>query len=375
MPSKLDKLMPVVDPAITRGFKDSVHWRDTAKGDTDAFLYSRNHHNKAEESVIRALVALEGAAFGTTVSSGLAAINTLFFALLKPGSTVLVTRDTYGGTQYLLQTVLRKWGVTVKLVECNSSAAIIDALDDSIDLLYLETPSNPLLKMQDIAVLSEAAKRVGALVAVDSTVATPIVQTPLKLGADFVIHSLTKFIGGHADAMGGIILCADSKYANALTAGRETSGCQMDPHSAYLIARGIRTLELRMKQHCDNAYQLAHWLDEHAAVKQVYYPGLSDHPQHQLAQQQMTSFGPLLSFSLHSANQVNEFIEGLEVATMASTLGSVETLIGLPETTSHVECTEEERQALGVPAGLVRVSVGVEPIALLIEDFAQALAK
>jgi len=345
-----------------------------ARGDAPGPLYSRNTAQPATLALEARLAALEGAEAAVAFSSGMAAISSTLLALLRPGARVVAGKDTYGGSHYLFQHTLPHWGVQVTLCDTTDADAFAAAMAQGCDLLYLESPTNPMLKVQDIRQLAAAGHAAGAVVVIDNTFATPVNQQPLTLGADLVLHSATKFLGGHADAMGGIA-CGSRTLTDKLRHYREIHGACLDPMSAFLILRGIKTLALRMRQHNANALALAQWLHSHPAVAQVNYPGLPDHPQHALAASQMQGFGGVLSFELAGGfAAVQAMLPRCQLLIRAATLGSVDTLLGIPSTTSHVECSEAERVALGIPGGLVRCSVGIEDVRDIIADLAQALA-
>jgi cystathionine gamma-synthase len=369
-----DALAVPVEFAIAHGYPDVASWEQVARGDAPGPLYSRNTAQPATLALEARLAALEGAEAAVAFSSGMAAISSTLMALLHPGARVVAGKDTYGGSHYLFQHTLPHWGVQVTLCDTTDADAFAAAMAQGCDLLYLESPTNPMLKVQDIRRLAAAGHAAGALVVIDNTFATPVNQQPLTLGADLVLHSATKFLGGHADAMGGIA-CGSRELTDKLRHYREIHGACLDPMSAFLILRGIKTLALRMRQHNANALALAQWLQAHPAVAQVNYPGLPAHPQHALAASQMQGFGGVLSFELAGGfAAVQAMLPRCQLLIRAATLGSVDTLLGIPSTTSHVECSEAERVALGIPGGLVRCSVGIEDVRDLIADLAQALA-
>ncbi|MFN4236222.1 MAG: aminotransferase class I/II-fold pyridoxal phosphate-dependent enzyme [Vogesella sp.] len=369
-----DALAVPVEFAIAHGYPDVASWEQVARGDAPGPLYSRNTAQPATLALEARLAALEGAEAAVAFSSGMAAISSTLLALLRPGARVVAGKDTYGGSHYLFQHTLPHWGVQVTLCDTTDADAFAAAMAQGCDLLYLESPTNPMLKVQDIRRLAAAGHAAGAVVVIDNTFATPVNQQPLTLGADLVLHSATKFLGGHADAMGGIA-CGSRTLTDKLRHYREIHGACLDPMSAFLILRGIKTLALRMRQHNANALALAQWLQSHPAVAQVNYPGLPGHPQHALAASQMQGFGGVLSFELAGGfAAVQAMLPRCQLLICAATLGSVDTLLGIPSTTSHVECSEAERVALGIPGGLVRCSVGIEDVRDIIADLAQALA-
>lgn len=369
-----DALAVPVEFAIAHGYPDVASWEQVARGDAPGPLYSRNTAQPATLALEARLAALEGAEAAVAFSSGMAAISSTLLALLRPGARVVAGKDTYGGSHYLFQHTLPHWGVQVTLCDTTDADAFAAAMAQGCDLLYLESPTNPMLKVQDIRRLAAAGHEAGAVVVIDNTFATPVNQQPLALGADLVLHSATKFLGGHADAMGGIA-CGSRALTDKLRHYREIHGACLDPMSAFLILRGIKTLALRMRQHNANALALAQWLHSHPAVAQVNYPGLPSHPQHALAASQMQGFGGVLSFELAGGfAAVQAMLPRCQLLIRAATLGSVDTLLGIPSTTSHVECSEAERVALGIPGGLIRCSVGIEDVRDIIADLAQALA-
>ena len=365
--------IPPVDFSVASRHQDLARWESLARGEEPGYLYARNTPGEAVEWVERETALLEGSECGVAFGSGMGAVSSVLMALLEPGRRVVAGTDTYGGVSYLFTNTLPKWGVIVSVVDTRGDQGWFKAIEAGCDLLYLETPSNPLLKVVDIGELAKRAHDVGALVVVDNTVATPINQRPLGLGADIVIHSATKFLGGHADAMGGVV-ATNGAVGRTLRGHRDVHGGGLDPMNAFLIARGLRTLELRMERHNENALGLARFLESHPAVSNVHFPGLEEHPEHALAGRQMQGFGALLSFELANGEHgVGRVLSRFENAALASTLGSVDTLVGTPSTTSHVECLEEERAALGIPAGLIRCSVGIEALDSIIQDFERAL--
>jgi cystathionine gamma-synthase len=282
-------------------------------------------------------------------------------------------KDSYGGTSKLFLEILPRFNITCTLCDTTDHAALEAEIACGCRVLYLETPTNPTLKVTDIARLARAAHAVGATVVVDNTFATPLNQQPLTLGADLVVHSASKFLGGHADALGGV-LCGDAALVQQVYQYREITGAALDPHAAYLLLRGLKTLHLRVERQCASALRIAHYLESHPAVAAVYYPGLASHPQHKIATAQMQGFGGMLSFELHGGFEaVKAFLPRLRYAHRAANLGAVETIVGPPATTSHVELTAAQRAKLGIPEGLVRYSAGIEDIDDLLADLQQAL--
>lgn len=362
--------VPVVH-SVSFGYEDIDMWQEVALGKQSGHIYSRNTNPTVaifEEKVRQ----LEGAEAATSFATGMAAISNTLFTFLSPGDRVVSVKDTYGGTNKIFLEFLPRFQIEVALCDTTDFAAIETTVAQGCQVLYLETPTNPTLKVLDIARLAQAAHRVGALVVVDNTIATPMNQTPLALGADLVLHSATKFLGGHADALGGVV-CGSKQLIEQIYHYREINGATLDPMAAYLLLRGMKTLHLRIQQQNGSALRIARYLQAHPAVSQVFYPGLETHDHYELARQQMRGFGGLLSFALHGGFEAaRAFLPRLRYAHRAANLGAVETVVGVPATTSHVESTHEERDAMGIPESLIRYSVGIEETDDLIADLEQA---
>jgi cystathionine gamma-synthase len=363
--------VPVVH-SVAFGYDDIDSWQAAALGHQPGHIYSRNTNPTVAvfEEKVR---SLENAEAATSFSTGMAAISNTLFTLLKPGDTVVSIKDTYGGTNKLFTEFLPRGEIRVELCDTTDHAELETVIARGCRVLYLETPTNPTLKVVDIERLTRAAHAVGAIVVADNTLATPINQNPLALGADLVLHSATKFLGGHADALGGV-LCGQKDLVKQIYHYREITGATLDPMAAYLLLRGMKTLHLRIRQQNQSALMIARFLENHPRVSQVFYPGLESHPFHELAKKQMRGFGGVLSFMLHDGyDAVRQVLFKLQHAHLAANLGAVETIAGPPATTSHVECTAEERTAMGIPEGLIRYSVGIEDTEDLIADLQQAL--
>jgi cystathionine gamma-synthase len=363
--------VPIVG-SVTFGYRDLDEWTEVALGRRPGDVYSRtsNPTVRVFEEKVR---ILEGAAAAAAFSTGMAAISETLETLLPPGGRVVSIRDTYGGTSKLFLEVLPRKGVEVELCDTADHQALERSIAAGCDVVYLESPTNPTLKVLDLRRLCEAGHAVGATVVVDNTFATPINQRPLDLGADLVVHSATKFLGGHSDALGGV-LCGRADLVEQIFRRREVTGAALHPMSAYLLIRGIKTLELRVERQNTNALEVARFLSRHPKVEAVFYPGLESHPHHAVAREQMRGFGGVLSFAIEGGyDAVRRVLPRLDLAHLAASLGSVATLVGPPATTSHVELTAEQRQALGIPESLVRYSVGIENTEDLIADLAAAL--
>jgi cystathionine gamma-synthase len=359
--------------SVSFDYEDVDHWMEVALTRQQGYIYSRNTNPTvhAFEEKVRFLESAEAA---TSFSTGMAAISNTLFTLLSPGDRVVSLKDTYGGSSKIFLEFLPRFGVHVTLCETTDHEAIEAAVAEGCQVLYLESPTNPTLKVIDLARLARAGREVGATVVVDNTFATPINQNPLELGADLVVHSATKFLGGHADALGGVV-CGSAELVERIFHFREINGASLHPMAAYLLLRGMKTLHLRIRQQNESALQIAQYLESHPFVEQVFYPGLEKHENHDIAQRQMRGFGGVLSFKLQGGfDTVGVFLPRLRYAHLAANLGAVDTIAGPPATTSHVECTAEEREALGIPESLVRYSVGIEDTADLIADLEQALA-
>ena len=364
--------VPVVH-SVSFGYRDVDEWMDVALGKAEGHIYGRNT-NPTVHVFEEKLRQLEGAEAATSASTGMGIISSALFALLSPKDRVVSVKDTYGGTNVIFTEFLPRFGVEVSLCDTTDHEQIEGMIAKGCDVVYLESPTNPTTKVVDLDRLAKAAHGVGATVVVDNTFATPINQTPLELGADLVLHSATKFLGGHADALGGVI-CGAKELVDKVYHYREINGATLHPMAAYLLLRGMKTLELRIQRQNESAMKIARHLEAHSAIGRVFYPGLESHDGHAIAKQQMRGFGGVLSFMLaeDSFDAVRRFVPGLRFAHAAANLGAVETVIGPPATTSHVECTLEERQAMGIPESLIRYSTGIENVDDLIADLDQAL--
>lgn len=362
--------VPVVH-SVSFGYEDIETWQEVALGKQTGHIYGRNTNPTVavfEEKVRQ----LEGAEAATSFATGMAAISNTLFTLLLPGNRVVSVKDTYGGTNKIFLEFLPRIQIEVALCDTTDFEAIEAAIAQGCQVVYLETPTNPTLKVLDIARLARAAHRVGALVVVDNTIATPINQNPLALGADLVLHSATKFLGGHADALGGVV-CGPKQLIERIYHYREITGATLDPMAAYLLLRGMKTLHLRIRQQNESALRIARYLQAHPKVSQVFYPGLETNEQYEIAREQMRGFGGMLSFALQGGFEaVQTFLPRLRYAHRAANLGAVETIVGVPATTSHVESTQQERAAMGIPESLIRYSVGIEDTDDLIADLEQA---
>lgn len=363
--------VPVVH-SVSFGYDDIDEWIDVALGKAPGHIYGRNT-NPTVDAFEEKVRLLEGGEAATSASTGMAAISNTLYALLRPGNRIVSVKDTYGGTSQLFTEFLPEYGIETNLCDTADFDAIESAVAAGCDLLYLETPTNPTLKVLDLERLIKSGHDNGAVVVVDNTFATPINQNPIALGADLVVHSATKFLGGHADALGGVLV-GSKELVEKVYHYREINGATLHPMAAYLLLRGMKTLHLRVQRQGESAQKIAEYLLGHSKVSAVNYPGLPSHPQHEIASRQMRGFGGMLSFSIgDDFDDVKKFIPRLELAHAAANLGSVETIVGPPATTSHVEVSAEGRAALGIPEGLIRYSTGIEDVDDLLSDLEQAL--
>lgn len=363
--------VPVVH-SVSFGYTDVDQWQDVALGKQPGHIYGRNTNPTvaAFEEKVR---QLEGAEAATSFATGMAAISNTLYTFLRPGDRVVSVKDTYGGTNKIFLEFLPQMQVDVALCDTTDHEAIEAEVAKGCTLLYLESPTNPTLKVVDLARLAAAGHEAGATVVVDNTFATPINSNPLELGADLVLHSATKFLGGHADALGGVI-CGPAELIEQIYHYREINGATLHPMAAYLLLRGMKTLHLRIRQQNESALRIAQFLQDHPFVENVFYPGLPGHENHDVASRQMRGYGGVLSFMLRGGfPSVRRLLPRLKYAHAAANLGAVETVVGPPRTSSHVESTPAEREAMGIPESLIRYSVGIEDTDDLIADLQQAL--
>jgi len=374
----IDPITHATNPAIVENaafaYEDLETWRAVALGEQPGDIYSRNS-NPTLRAFNEKMAALEGTEAATDFSTGMAAIHTTLFALLNPGQRAVTIKDAYGATYLHFTQILPRFGIQTAVCETNDETGILAEIAGGCDLVYLETPSNPLLRVVDLQKLFAAGHRVNAITVCDNTFGTPINQHPAELGADLVIHSATKFIGGHNDLLAGVV-CGKKELIQKIYHYRELTGPALDAHRAALLLRSIKTLAIRVQRQNENAMAVARFLERHPKVLQVNYPGLESHPMHAVACRQMPGgFGGMLSFEVEGGlPAVARFLPRLKFAFLAANLGQVDTVVGPPSTTSHVECSEEERRVAGIPEGLVRYSAGIEDSQDLIADLEQALA-
>ncbi|MEN3026854.1 MAG: cystathionine gamma-synthase [Chlorobiota bacterium] len=349
----------------------SSTYAQEAPGHHRGFEYSRTN-NPTRQAWERNIAALEEGSEAIAFASGMAAIDAVV-RLLRPGDHIVASDDLYGGTFRLFERVWSHFHISVTYVDTRMPEVVEAAFRPTTRMLYVETPSNPLLRLADIAALAEAAHRHNAWLVVDNTFATPYAQQPLKLGADVVVHSTTKYLGGHSDIIGGVVVTRNPEIAASLRFLQNAAGAVPSPFECWLCLRSVKTLAVRMQQHARSAQALAELCARHPAVRAVYYPGLPDHPQHELARRQMRNFTGMLSIDLGSAERAIRFLQALRIFTLAESLGGVESLASHPATMTHASIPVERRHALGITEGLVRLSCGLEDTEDLLEDVANAL--
>jgi methionine-gamma-lyase len=358
----------------TFAFRDADHGAALFAGEEAGWIYTRIG-NPTVRALEDSVAGLEGGAGAVATSSGMAAVNTLYMALLGAGGHVVSTGAVYSASRGLLEKHFVRFGVEASFVDSADLANVCAALRPMTSLVYVETPSNPAMQVTDIAGAAEIAHAHGALLAVDNTFASPYLQRPLALGADVVLHSVTKFINGHADVVGGLLVASDPDVLRRLRDVMVTTGCSVDPHQAFLIIRGLKTLGVRLERAQQGAGLIARWLEAHPKVESVRYIGLPSHPQYELARRQMSGFGSMIAFELKGGFEAGKkLMNHVRLATLAVSLGGVETLIEHPASMTHASMSREAREAAGFTDGLVRYSVGIEDADDLIADLEQALA-
>jgi methionine-gamma-lyase len=356
----------------TFAFRDAAHGAALFAGQEDGFIYTRIG-NPTIRALEDSVAELENGCGGIATSSGMGAVSTVYLALLGSGAHMVSTASVYGPSRGLMEKDFSRFGVQSTYVDTSDLTQVEKALRSNTKLVYVETPSNPTMQVTDIERVSALAHAHGCLVVVDNTFASPYLQRPLDLGADVVLHSVTKFINGHADVVGGIIVAKDAAVCKRLRKTMVNSGCNMDPHQAFLVLRGLKTLGVRIERAQQSAMQIARWLEAQPEVGAVRYIGLESHPQHELARRQMAGFGSMISFELEGGMEAGQrLMDHVRVATLAVSLGGVETLIEHPASMTHASISPEDRRSAGYSDGLVRYSVGLEDVEDLIADLRQA---
>lgn len=357
--------------AISYPIYPSATYRHPAVGESTGFDYTRSG-NPTRQMLEEGLATLEGGARGLTFGSGMAALTTLFLHF-SSGDHFVVSEDLYGGTYRVLDQVFAKFGLSATYVDTSSSAAVVAAMTPRTRALLVETPGNPLLGVADLKALGELCRSRGLLFLVDNTFLTPLLQRPLEYGADVVIHSATKYLGGHSDLCAGVLVAREAALGERLYFLQNSTGAILPPQDCWLLIRSLKTLALRMERHCAGAIQVARWLKAHPKVTAVYYPGLEDHPGHELSKQQTRGFGGMLSFRVESDDLARAVLKKLRLISFAESLGGVESLMTLPAVQTHGDVPPAERQRLGICESLLRLSVGIEAVEDIIADLEQAL--
>lgn len=343
-------------------------------GVNKGYAYSRTQ-NPTRHALENNLAAIENGKYGACFGSGLAAIDCVI-KMLNPGDEVISTNDLYGGTFRLFKTIFEKYGIKFHFVGMSDPLAVKAMVNENTKLIWVETPTNPMMKVIDIEAMAEISKKAGAWLCVDNTFATPYLQNPLDLGADIIMHSATKYLGGHSDVVMGALITSNDEIADEMYRIQNSSGAVTGPMDSFLVLRGIKTLHLRMQRHCENGEKVAKFLANHPKVETVYWPGLESHPSHELAKKQMRGFGGMLSFTLtgNKLEDAHNLVKKVKVFALAESLGGVESLIGHPATMTHGSIPKEEREKIGIVDSLIRLSIGVEDAEDIIEDLRQALA-
>lgn len=364
-----DKAYGAVMPPI---YQTSTY-AQTTPGGHQGFEYSRTH-NPTRKALEQALASIEEGTYGLAYASGLAAMDAVL-KLLQPGDEVVSTNDLYGGSYRLFTKVFEPLGISFRFVGMQNTEAIAAALSDKTKLIWVETPTNPMMQVVDIKTIAQLAQQHKILLAVDNTFASPYLQQPLTLGADIVMHSATKYLGGHSDLILGSLVVNDETLAERLAFIQNASGAVPGPMDCFLTLRGIKTLAVRMQRHCENAAAIAHYLKKHPKIEKVYWPGFEEHPNHEVAKKQMKDFGGMLSFVTKGADYAAaiQIVERLELFTLAESLGGVESLAGHPASMTHASIPKAVREESGVVDALIRLSVGIENIDDLIADLEQAI--
>ncbi len=349
-------------------------YAQSSPGKHKGYEYSRTA-NPTRTALENSLASIENGQFGLAFGSGLAAIDAVI-KLLNPGDEVISTNDLYGGSYRLFTKIFEKYGIKFHFVGMKEIQSIEEKINSNTKLIWVETPTNPMMNIIDIVAVSEIAKKHKVLLAVDNTFATPYLQRPLDLGADIVMHSATKYLGGHSDVVMGALVVKDRELADRLYFIQNASGAVCGPMDSFLVLRGIKTLALRMQRHCENGRAIAEYLQSHPNVDKVYWPGFESHPNHQVAKKQMKDFGGMISFTIkgNDYDKTIQTLERLKVFTLAESLGGVESLVGHPASMTHASIPKQEREKTGVVDSLIRLSVGIEDAEDLIADLKQALA-
>lgn len=363
---------PTTGAIMTPIYQTSTYVQ-SAPGVHKGYEYSRTG-NPTRNALENALAELENGKYGACFGSGLAATDCVM-KMLKPGDEVISTNDLYGGSYRLFTKIYEGFGIKFHFVPMGDVASVKEKVNANTKLIWVETPTNPMMNIIDIKTMSAVAKEAGALLVVDNTFATPALQRPLDLGADIIMHSVTKYLGGHSDVVMGALVTADESLAERIYFIQNSSGAVCGPMDSFLVLRGLKTLSLRMKQHCINGKEVAHFLKDHAKVDKVYWPGFETHPNHEVAKKQMSGFGGMVSFTLkeNTIAAATKVLSGTHLFALAESLGGVESLIGHPASMTHAAIPKEEREKTGVVDSLMRLSIGIEDAEDLITDLKAAL--
>ncbi len=363
---------PATGAIMTPIYQTSTYVQDGV-GNHKGYEYSRTL-NPTRHALENNLAAIENGKYGACFGSGIAAIDCII-KMLNPGDEVISTNDLYGGTYRIFKTIFEKYGIKFHFIGMQNASDIEKYCNENTKLIWVETPTNPMMNIIDITAVAELSKQKNILLAVDNTFATPYLQRPLDMGADIVMHSVTKYLGGHSDVVMGALVCNDEKIAKEIYRIQNSSGAVTGPMDSFLVLRGIKTLHLRMQRHCENGRLVAEFLTEHPKVDQVYWPGFENHPNHHIAKKQMDDFGGMISFTLvgNKMNDALEVVKKVNIFVLAESLGGVESLVGHPASMTHASIPKEEREKSGVVDSLIRLSVGIEDADDLINDLKQAL--
>ena len=364
---------PATGAIMTPIYQTSTYVQDGV-GNHKGYEYSRTQ-NPTRHALEKNIAAIENGKFGACFGSGLAAIDCVL-KMLNPGDEVISTNDLYGGSYRIFRTIFEKYGIKFHFVNMQDVDAVAALVNENTKMIWVETPTNPMMNIVDIEAMAKISKAAGAMLCVDNTFATPYLQNPLDLGADVVMHSVTKYLGGHSDVVMGALVCSDENIANEMYRIQNSSGAVTAPMDSFLVLRGIKTLHLRVQRHCENGEKVARFLATHPKIDKVYWPGFENHPNHEVAKKQMRGFGGMISFNL-KGNQLEDalsIVKKVEIFALAESLGGVESLIGHPATMTHASIPKDVREQSGVVDSLIRLSVGIEDADDLIADLQQALA-
>jgi cystathionine beta-lyase len=364
---------PATGAIMTPIYQTSTYVQDGV-GNHKGYEYSRTQ-NPTRHALEKNIAAIENGKFGACFGSGLAAIDCVL-KMLNPGDEVISTNDLYGGSYRIFRTIFEKYGIKFLFVNMQDVDAVAALVNENTKMIWVETPTNPMMNIVDIEAMAKISKAAGAMLCVDNTFATPYLQNPLDLGADMVMHSVTKYLGGHSDVVMGALVCSDENIANEMYRIQNSSGAVTAPMDSFLVLRGIKTLHLRVQRHCENGEKVARFLATHPKIDKVYWPGFENHPNHEVAKKQMRGFGGMISFNL-KGNHLEDalsIVKKVEIFALAESLGGVESLIGHPATMTHASIPKDVREQSGVVDSLIRLSVGVEDADDLIADLTQALA-